>query len=391
MAVRILHIVGDSKFGGAALGILRLAALWRSLEWEVDVLTTDPEFRNAARAQGLPIVEWDVIWRDIRPVRDLLGMAKLYRLLRRSDYTIVHTHTTKAGFIGRIAAWMAGVPVVVHTAHGFAFHESSSRLKIAFYTVLERIASLGCRKVVAVSRFHEQWGGKLGIAPRHKLQSIPNGIPDPLAKIESKRDVIRAGWRVHGGDIVLITHGRLAPEKGLEDLIDAMEILKSSTRRFVLVLVGAGVLRQQLEQRVRAKAVEDHVRFLGFQTDIPELLCAADIVVLPTWREGLSIALLEAMACGRPVVTTAIGSNMEATADGDAALLVPRANPSLLVDAINRLAQDSSFRDQLAAKARRRYLKEYTIEKMLIGYHNLYQELIKEAEDAQPVSSVLSS
>jgi glycosyltransferase involved in cell wall biosynthesis len=318
-------------------------------------------------------------------------MAKLYRLLRRSDYTIVHTHTTKAGFIGRIAAWMAGVPVVVHTAHGFAFHESSSRLKIAFYTVLERIASLGCCKVVAVSRFHKQWGGKLGIAPRHKLQSIPNGIPDPLAKIESKRDVIRAGWRIPGSDIVLITHGRLAPEKGLEDLIDAMEILKSSTRRFVLVLVGAGVLRQQLGERVRAKALEDHVRFLGFQTNIPEMLCAADIVVLPTWREGLSIALLEAMACGRPVVTTAIGSNMEATADGDAALLVPRANPSLLVDAINRLAQDSSFRDRLAAKARRRYLEEYTIEKMLTGYHNLYQELIKEAEDAQPVSSVLSS
>ncbi len=391
MSVRILHIVGDSKFGGAAFGILRLARLWRSLEWEVDVLTTDPKFQKEALAQGLCVVDSDVIRRDIRPVRDLMGLLKLYSYLRRSDYTIVHTHTTKAGFVGRIAAGLAGIPVVVHTAHGFAFHEYSSRLKIAFYASMERISSLWCRKVISVSRFHEQWGRRLGIAAPQKIECIPNGIPDPLEGLDPDSSQIRRGWGVSGDDIVLFTHGRLAHEKGLEDLIEAMGILKGSPRKLLLVLAGAGPLRQRLEDQVRARGLNGYVKFLDFQTNIPALLCAADIVVLPSWREGLSISLLEAMACGRTIVTTTIGSNKEATGEGDAALLIPPGSPSLLADAVSRLVRDEGLRRQLAERARRRYLDEYTVEKMLTGYHNLYLGLLKEVENAQPVSSVLSS
>src|SRR5689334_3412507 len=117
--VRILHVVGDSKLGGASFGILRLARFWKSLGWEVDVLATDEAFLQVARSQNVRTVSLDVIWREIRPLRDLAGLIRLSQFLRRSSYTVVHTHTTKAGFVGRIAARLAGVPIVLHTVHGF--------------------------------------------------------------------------------------------------------------------------------------------------------------------------------------------------------------------------------------------------------------------------------
>ncbi|HUQ93357.1 MAG TPA: glycosyltransferase family 4 protein [Bryobacteraceae bacterium] len=392
MNIRILHVVGDSRFGGASLGIIRLARFWKSLHWEVEVLATDPEFCRIAQLEGVHVNGLDCIWREIRPWRDLQGLWKLFRYLRGSDYTIVHTHTTKAGFVGRIAAWMAGVPVILHTAHGFAFHEASARWKIQFYCLLERMASWDCQRVIMVSRFHEQWGRQLRIAASEKIIAIPNGIPETPRVDRITTETIRRRWGASAGQIVLFTPGRLAPEKGLEDVIDAVALLKPGfSGRLLLVIAGEGVLRPGLEQRVKERGLRPEVRFLGFQSNVPELLAASDIVVLPTWREGLSIALLEAMAQGCAIVTTTIGSNLEATGEGAGALLVPPMQPRELAAAIGRLAVDRVLCEALGASARKLYLRHYTHGRMLDGYHKLYVQLLKELQSARSVSPVLSS
>src|SRR5689334_2312381 len=138
--VRILHVVGDSSFGGAAKIILRLAEVMKAEGCQVDILTTSPAFQQAAEQNGIGVVGLDVIRREIRPVWDLAGLIGLYRFLRRERYQIVHTHTSKAGFVGRLAAWLAAVPVILHTTHGFAFHERSPLARRTFYSALERIA-----------------------------------------------------------------------------------------------------------------------------------------------------------------------------------------------------------------------------------------------------------
>jgi glycosyltransferase involved in cell wall biosynthesis len=392
MRIKILHVVGDSKFGGASHGILRLAHFWKSQQWEVQILSTDPDLQRLAQSEGVAVLPLDVIWRATRPMKDLWGLWKLYRYLRSSDYTVVHTHTTKAGFVGRIAAALAGVPIIVHTAHGFAFHEGSPWWKKAACTLLDRIASLGCRKVIAVSHFHLNWGRKLGIAAAEKIVAIPNGIPDPAKPDAAQIARIREAWGIRPGQTAILTPGRLAPEKGLEDLIDALGGIDMTRRQSLrLLIAGDGNLREALQQRVLRLGIEDQVQFLGFQDDIPALLCAADLVVFPTWREGLSIALLEAMAQGRPIITTAIGSNIEVTRNGEGARIVPPGAPPQLGDAIVQLAADPESRRLLAARARQIYLDHYTLDRMLGDYYALYKELFEEFEHAQPISPILSS
>src|SRR5262249_1021850 len=148
--VRLLHITGDSRFGGAGRIILRLGQVAQARGWQVDVLTTDPVFQSSIRKGGLGLVDFDVIRPEIRPPWGLSGLWGLCNYLRENPYTFVHTHTSKGGFIGRLAARLTNVPIIVHTAHGFAFHEQSPPLKLRFYTLLERMASRWCDRIVSV-------------------------------------------------------------------------------------------------------------------------------------------------------------------------------------------------------------------------------------------------
>ena len=161
--VRVLHIIGDSCYGGIAGIILGLGRTARAEGWQVDVLTTNPVVQEAFERQSLGIVNLDVIRREMRPFWDLGGLVRLSRFLRRQRYQIVHTHTSKAGFVGRLAAWLAGVPIVVHTAHGFAIHEQSPAWARIAYSWLERLAARWCHRIVSVSEFHRGWAVQLGI------------------------------------------------------------------------------------------------------------------------------------------------------------------------------------------------------------------------------------
>jgi glycosyltransferase involved in cell wall biosynthesis len=378
MDVKILHVVGDSKFGGASRDILRLAAAWSPLGWKTDVLATDPVFMEAARKAGVSVIPLEVIWRPIRPWRDLTGLLRLWFYLLGHRYTVVHTHTTKAGFVGRLAARLAGVPIVVHTVHGFAFHERSSWLKIRFYALVEKIAACCCDRIVTVSRFHIEWARRLGIATLGKLLAIENGVSDQKRLAGESREAARARWGIAGNELVLLSAGRLADEKGLEYLIAAAAILQQKLGRpFRIVLAGDGDLRSQLEDLARASGVADIVEFLGFRSQIASLLAASDIVVLPTLREGLSIALLEAMSAEVPIVATAIGSNREATREGEAALLIPTQSPEAIANAVQRLNGDPALARSLAARAREIYLERYGHRRMMSAYYRMYRDLLQ--------------
>ncbi len=374
--MKILHIVGDSKYGGGSVIILRLALMVRSMGWEVECLTTDPTFQNMLRKSGIGVVPLDVIWREIRPVHDLRGLHRLTEFLKRSKYDLIHTHTSKAGIVGRLAARRAGSPRIVHTVHGFPFHEESGAATRWAYSTLERLAARWCDRIVTVSEYHRDWALRLGIGAPGQLVAIPNGIPPERVLPTESREVTRQSWGLSGDQCAILATGRLGLQKGFVYLLGAASILAARMPRpFRILIAGDGPLREDLEARARALGVTDCVTFLGFQAQVGDLLAAADFVVLPSLWEGLSVALLEAMAAGKPIVTTRIGSNREATGEGDAALLVPSKDPEALAEAIIRLDSETTMAGALARRARARYEAFYTEGRMESAYRELYLSL----------------
>jgi glycosyltransferase involved in cell wall biosynthesis len=373
----MLHIVGESRFGGAARIILRLGQIAQDEGIKVDVLTTDPIFQQAVIQYGLGLVDLDVIRRDIRPVWDMGGLLRLVRFLRRERYQVVHTHTSKGGFVGRLAARLARVPVIVHTVHGFAFHEQSPASVRFFYSALERLASRWCDRIISVSEFHREWAIELGMCSGRRILAIPNGIAEAPRIRDVQAAEIRREMGAQEGDLVILSMARLAADKGLEYLIEAAAMLPRTGRPIRIVIAGDGPARARLEQFALGKAVTDRVSFLGFREDVGDLLAASDMIVLPSLREGLSIALLEAMAAGKPIIATSIGSQREVASHADMARLVPPADARALADSILSLAAQPELMARLATNARAVYESRYTENRMLDSYRQLYLDLLR--------------
>jgi glycosyltransferase involved in cell wall biosynthesis len=373
--MRILHIVGDSKFGGGTKVVISLSVMAKQAGHDVDVLTTDPCSQEALRQSGIGVVDADVIWRSIRPWRDLKGLLRLYRMLRAGSYTLVHTHTSKGGLVGRLAAKLAGIPIVIHTVHGFAFHEESPRLELCLYSLLEKLAARCCDKVVTVSEFHRDWAERLGIGGPSKLVAIPNGIQASLPEPRDRR-ALRASLNLGWDEFVVLATGRLAPQKGLEDLVRAVPLIASRLDTpLKVVLLGDGPLRAGLEALTDACRARDRVVFAGFQAQVSDYLSACDVVALPSLWEGLSIALLEAMAAGKPIVTTRIGSNVEVSRNGECALLVPPHAPAALADAIVELATEPARAWLMGQSASAIFQETYTEDRMSAAYRSLYERM----------------
>lgn len=376
MRKKILHIVGDSQFGGGAVLILRIAQEAAHHGYDVAVLSTDPRFQQAIREAGLRVVDVDCIWRPIRPLHDVAGFWRLRRYLKQNRYDIVHTHTSKAGLVGRAAAFYAQIPGIVHTVHGFAFHEESSRLAVTVYSWLERLAAKWCNRIVTVSKFHRSWALELGICGPDRIVAIPNGVAPERVAATAERSAFRSELGLAPDQVVLVSAGRLAHQKGIEFLIEAVRILRDGgVSQLRVVLAGDGPMRGFLEQKVKEEDLEREFIFLGFRTDVANVLAAGDIAVMPTEREGMSVALLEAMAAGKPVITTTIGSNLEVTENGKFASLVEPRNVPALAAAIKKVLLEREHFTTMGHAAKQHFFAVYTEKVMLHSYMALYDQL----------------
>ena len=372
---KILHIKGSGGFGGDCVLIVELGRAAQERGFDVDVLAADPRFQELVLKEGLGLVDLDVIRRPIRPLWDLRGLERLTAFLSKTPYSIVHTHTSKPGIVGTLAARRAGIPAVIHTVHLFPFHEETGRFATAAYVAVQRLASRWCDRVVTVSDFQREWALSRGIGRPEQLVSIPNGVPEKRALPARSRELVRAELGI-GDAFMVVSTGRLAEQKGLEYLIRAATRFRSEMPAVKIVLAGDGPLETKLSKLVFGLGLEKTVLLLGFRTDVGDLLAACDLVVLPSLWEGLSISLLEAMAAGRPVVTTTLGSNREVTNGGETAVLVPPKDPASLADAIRALASDPGRLEELGRRGQEVQRERYTIRRMIDAYSAEYDRLL---------------
>lgn len=305
------------------------------------------------------------IVRPLSPRKDIRAVRRLTRLLREHDFAVVHTHTTKGGLVGRLAALFAGTPVTIHTLHNFAFGPDTRRVFVWLNLAVEWLLGRMTTHTVAVSEGLGSMLRRYGIAAEPNLSVIHNGVPDvsPSPRAEAPREP------------VIVYHGRLAPAKGLETLLSAVSRLHKQGMTFDLRVFGEG----EYENELRRLAVDmdlDEGIFRGFTEDVAGALADADVCVQPSDREGLSIALIEALRAERCAVTSDIEPNLEVIGSGGGALTFKRGDVDDLSKVLSAALLNSRLRRDIAVRGRSRYVDEFSEQMMNRRYLSVYRSLV---------------
>ncbi len=350
--------------GGAGLLTLRGAKALDPERFRVTIVTgSGSHLLDQAAAAGLEVIMEPALRTPIDPRSDLQALRALRTLLRRRSFDVAHTHTAKAGALGRMAARHAGVPRIIHTYHGFPFHEFQSRGRRGTYVAIER--QLGritdvalCvgtgvaveavrRRLVAPERIRT-----IGVA----VESVA-GAELP-ARMPGARDHARRALGLPAGATVVGAVGRLTYQKAPEDFLSIIDHL--SRAGAVGVWVGGGELAEHVSRLVRGR-MAGRIVLAGEREDVPEILPAFDVFVLPSRYEGLPTAVVEAMVCGIPVVATAVNAVADVVVPGETGLLVPPRRPDLAAEAVRYLLDRPAVAERMAVTARARLGERFGI------------------------------
>jgi len=357
---RVLHIITRMDVGGSSDDTLILVTRMPRPEFDSALLsgpTSDP-VPGLAESLARAAVPWVHVPRLQRPVsvpRDLMALRDLQRRIRALRPDIVHTHSSKAGFVGRLAARMAGVPRIFYTPHGHVFHSYYGPPITRMFITLERFAARFTERIVVLTDAEAEQHLAVGVGRRGQFVKIPSGVDLTAVRTEAAGGSrVRQELGFSSETPVIGAVARLVPVKGLRYLVAAMpEILRRCPETH-LVLAGDGDQRSGLESLARELVVSDRVHFLGFRRDAAAVTAALNVFVLPSLNEGLGRVLVTAMALGVPIVATKVGGVPEVVEDGRQGLLVPSADPQALGQAVTTLLTDRHWAASLGMGGRDR-------------------------------------
>jgi len=350
--IRVLHIITRLDVGGSAENTVISAMRMPKAEFASSLIsgqTVDPPPRLAETLHdaGVPFFEVPHLRRPVGVANDCRALWQVWRLIRRIRPDIVHTHSSKAGFIGRMAAKLAGSPHILYTPHGHIFQGYFSAPVTRSFVVLERLAARWTDRIITLTDVEADQHLALGIGRPRQFVTIPSGI-------DLDAVVAAAPARLVPDGPAIGTVARLVPIKGHAHLLDAAPAILRQCPAARFVFVGDGETRPVLEAQARRLGVGDRVLFAGFRDDVPSLLAGMDVVVLPSLNEGMGRVLVMAMALGKPIVATRVGGVPELLADGAAGRLVPPGDAAALADAVCGLLRDPDRATALGEAGRRR-------------------------------------
>ena len=383
--IRVLHVITRMIVGGAQENtLLSVEGLDRLPEYEVTLasgIDNGPEGELLTRArQTCRLVVVPELGRSISPVADLVAFWKLYRLIRRGRYHIVHTHSSKAGVLGRIAAKLAGTPLIVHTLHSLVFHEYQPWIVNRLLRIVKKLCAPITDYFISVSSIISQKAIAAGIDRPEKFSTIYSGMeldwflratPDALA--------VRREFGIPEGAPVVGKIARLFPLKGHDQLLDAAPAIVARHPQVRFFLVGDGVLYEHLRQRARAAGILDNFVFAGLieRERIPEMLSAMDVVVHTSLREGLARVLPQALAMGKPCVSYDIDGAPEVVRPEETGYLVRPGDDTGMAEAVCRLLDDAALRARMGEAGRRLVDPAFRAETMVAQIAEVYAMLIK--------------
>ncbi len=316
--------------------------------------------------------------RPLHPPQDIQALLDIVKLLRQEQFQIVHTHSSKAGILGRLAARIARVPIVVHTIHGFPFNDFMPAWKRQLYINLERSVRPCTDYFITVSELNRQEAAQLGLLSLENSETIYGGIDWVKLDYPSNPQKIRHKLGIPEGWQTIVMVGRLDEQKAPYFLIDAFAQVLAKFPETLLLLVGEGELQPQLETQTQKLGIQKNVKFLGSREDVPEILKVADIFALSSLWEGLSRAMTEAMLLGTPVVVPNIYGMPEVVHHNETGLLFPARDTEELAAHLIHLLQNSQERERLGQNAQQLTRKLFDANVMVGKIEDIYEKLLSQ-------------
>ncbi len=373
--IKVLQIV-EASLGGVLRHVVQIAERLDMTRFDLTVAVSPKRMANAergiARLRSLGVrVETVPMERRIAPAADLAALWHLVRLMRRGRYDVVHAHSSKAGFLGRLAARVAGVRRVFYSPHAFAFQQGG--VAGWFYKQLERLAARFGGVILAVSESEGSLAVRGRIAGSERVRVIRNAV-EPAGAIEpAERSAVRTALGLPQDVCVVGTVGRLAYQKGCEWLIRAAALVERDRGRGVrFLVVGSGQIESRLKSMAAQLGVADIVLFAGERDDARSLYAAMDVYVQPSLWEGLPYALLDAMARSLPVIATEVPGNADVVRTRATGLLVPARDASVIASAIIELLDDANLGRALGEAARELILREHNLDDFIGSIEAIY-------------------
>jgi glycosyltransferase involved in cell wall biosynthesis len=383
--MRIVHVITRLIVGGAQENTLLSCEGQHDRGHDVTLVTgpaLGPEgsLMDRAKSYGYRVVEVDEMRRAILPVKDFRTYRRLVRLFTDMNPHVVHTHSSKAGIIGRWAAHRAKAPAIVHTIHGLAFTASTSGVVNSVYRALERQTAPITTRMVCVADAMREQSLAAGIGTPGQYVTVYSGMDTrPFLAPPVPREVVRTQLGLAEGDVAVGTIARLFHLKGHDDLLDLAPRLCAEFPRLRFLWVGDGLLRPAFEKRIDAMGLRDRFILTGLvpPARIPELTHAMDILVHPSRREGLARALPQASLARKPVITYDVDGNREGVIDGKTGFVIPPFDKEKLAAALRTLVSDAALRDSMGEAGRAFALARFDAKVMVDALEALYLEICR--------------
>ena len=388
---KVVHIITKLELGGAQQNTLfTVAHLTRSRYEPVLISGTEGILvEDALKIKDVKVYLIPELVREIRPIKDVIAFLKLRQILKQlkqevarkhsgaTSAIIVHTHCSKAGILGRWAARIADIKLIIHSFHGFSFNEFQAFLVKGFYIFMERITSLITAKSIAVSKANIEKGISKKIFTRDKVILIRSGIDiENYQAVKLSREKKRMELGFDTGIPLVAMIACLKPQKSPLDFVRVAKIVSAEISEARFLLVGNGVLRSKVEELIEVLSIEDRTLLLGWRRDIPQIMNCIDILALTSLWEGLPRVFPQAMASGIPVVATGVDGIPEAIQDGVNGFLLPPGDIDGMAEKIIYLIRHPEKAREMGEKGKR-LVGEFDIWRMLEQQEELYANLLK--------------
>lgn len=381
--MKILHIITKLEYGGAQFNTIYSAEhqdRQKNNSSEIiagPIINKEKNLLSEAKKRKVKLKIIDGITNEIKPIKNLKALIKTYQYIKKNKFDIVHTHSSVAGIIGRIAAKLAKTPVIIHTVHGWGIRPDFPRWKLFIYITLERLCAKFTHKLIVVSKYNIHKGLKHNIGKKHQYKVIYSGID--IKKFSKKIDIKkkRQQLKLNNNPIIGMI-GRLDQQKNPLDFVRVIHEVQKTHQKTQFIIVGDGPLRKQTTELIKKLNVKNF-HILGFRNDIDEILQIIDITCLTSLWEGLPRVFPESMAAGKPIVANNVDGAPEAIIDGKNGFIVPIKRPKVMAKKILFLLNHLKIAENMGENGYKR-VNQFSLEKMLNDLDKLYNEFLKKKD-----------